>query len=390
VLKDLCLLLFVASFVFYFGNSILDGSLHRPENLSGELKSPPDSLYQWNIGEEAPFKYRLLHRAMVLGTYHVLSAEPDNATFLTVYRTYAFGFHVLAVLSFYLLLRYLCLGAGAFWGAFIFSVLPPFFMAYSVPVHTREDTLAYTLLSLGLLAMLSGRVWWMVLIFALGALCRETLLLLPLVNLLFNRPMGIAKRAAIFAVSIGIFGGVRWAVGMEVYNYWEGLKWNLGNGFQVIGFLYLTFGFLWLPFIAWMYKSIYHTENTAIIHKSSMTVLLVILTTTFLGGIFNEIRLLYLLAPWVITGAIQFFQGNRERIRLLTRSRPYLVFASIIFAVAAVSTLYLINGIQGWIESNYDIPYAPWITLAGIHGYLSIVTLPLFFSKGVVNLRYQE
>lgn len=379
MLRNACFLFLLSTGIFLLGNSYFNGSLHNRFNLSGELKSPPDALYEWNIGTQAPFKYRLLHRTLILGTYHLVAEEDNNHLFFRLYQVYSLIFQAGAVIVFYLLLRLLRFQKLALWGAALFAVMPPMLMAYSVPVHTREDMLAYALLCAGLIFMIRNNLPGMVIIFLLGVFCRETLLLLPLVNLLFNRRQAMPVRILIFAASMAVFVAIRFLLGAEDYDVWEGLKWNLAHLPQVAGFTFISFGFLWLPFFFWIFTPRDPNNDTAVIHQSSVMVLMVILGTTFLGGIFNEIRLLYLMAPWVIAGALAFYRSKEPVVmRLLTRS--YLLFSLLLLLVFAAGTALLLQQLDKIIPpSEHNISYGSWAVITAVQLYLTGVTLPVFF-----------
>ena len=91
--------------------------------------------------------------------YHVLSpGKDDNDTFFATYRVMTFVFHFLSIYVFYYFLTQIELKRMALFGAIIFSVMPAMLMAYNTPVHTREDTLGYALLSMGLLMIIKNKV----------------------------------------------------------------------------------------------------------------------------------------------------------------------------------------------------------------------------------------
>jgi hypothetical protein len=381
VLRHACLLFLLSTGVFLLGNTSFNGSLRNPTNLSGELKSPPDSLYEWNIGTQAPFKYRLVHRSVILGTYHAVAKQENNQLFFRLYQIYSLIFQVAGAIVLYLLLRLLKFEKLAFWGAALFAVMPPMLMAYSVPVHTREDMLAYVVLSAGLIFILKNNRTGIAVTFLLGVLCRETLLILPLVNLLFNRKQSVMVRVAIISSSLIVFFAIRFLLGAENYDVWEGLKWNMSHVFQVAGFTFVSFGFLWLPFLLWMIRP-EPEEEIAFFHQSAPVVLAVILITTFLGGIFNEIRLLYLLAPWVIVGSVAFYRSKKATLQHVVMTRGYLLFSTALLVAFGAGTFLLTTHLGKIIPpSEHNISYDLWAVITSAHLYLSCASLPLLFSK---------
>lgn len=367
---------------FSVSNFLLNGSMNKTVNLSGELKSPPDSLYQWRIAEEPPFRYRVLHRIIVSTTYHLFRGQEDNnSIFFLIYKMEAFLFHTLAILLFYFFLIQINLSEYAFIGAVLFTLLPPLSLAYNVPVHTREDALAYCILILGLLSIIKNKAFQILLFAIAGVLCRETLLLIPFVNLFFNKSQYIYTRLAIAAVTFAVFVGLRLYYGIEKYNYWEGFDWNTNNLEQVIGFAYLTFGFLWFPFfISFIEKKEDGILPRQLIYRSSLSVFLLVVFTTFLGGIFNEIRILYLLAPWVISIGLFYLNEHKVEVTSKLKSRNFQLYASLLLMAIIAITIYGLAIVNKYFTSNYDIPYSTWIITLSIQSYLGLLCLPYFYN----------
>ena len=71
-------------------------------------------------------------------------------------------------------------------GSLVYIVSVPFAFAYTVPVHTREDFLAFALFNWALWAIVKKRDLLFVLFAVAGVLTRETLMLLPLLRLFFG------------------------------------------------------------------------------------------------------------------------------------------------------------------------------------------------------------
>jgi hypothetical protein len=379
--KQIITLLFIAAVTFSFGNFALNGSIAEKTNLSGELKSPKDSLYLWKISKEPPFKYRLLHKAIILGSYSMARGyRLENDTFYFVYGIGAFSFHFLSILLFYYLLLKVDFAKNAIWGAAIFALLPPFLLAYIPPVHTREDMLAYCLLIAGIVATIENKGYQIAIFSIAGVLCRETLLLIPFVNLFFNLNQGILKRLAIASISIAIFVGIRIYLGTEPYNHWEGLNWNLAHPIQVVGFGYLTFGLFWIPFIINLFPSKNSRPySLKLIYNSAKYVFPLVIVTTFLGGIFNEIRILYLLAPWVIILNIDYYCKNQSRIRLYLNSMLLRWVAVITLIFISLSVIIVFTQLENFITpSKYPIPYEAWIITAAFQLFLGIIFTPYF------------
>jgi hypothetical protein len=378
--RKIIILLVIAGASFSFSNFWLSGTLSSKYKLGAELKSPPDSLYKWTIATQAPFKYRALHRAIVSSTYNLVKGKSENNdTFLFIYRSEAFIFHCLGILLFYFFLIKINLSDTALVGAIVFALLPPLLLAYNMPVHTREDTLAYCFLILGLLAIIKNSSFQILLVAFLGVICRETLLLIPFVNLFYNNKQGIFTRLFIASFAFITFIGLRFYLGIERYDYWEGLRWNLNNIEQIITFGFLSFGFLWIIFIWSFFDKNNTTYSDTIIYRSRVPVFLLVIATTLIGGIFNEIRLLYLLAPWVISVGLQFYKSHRVAIVSSIKTRGFQIYGCVLFILFAVGTAYIQSIVAKNFTSKYDISYSTWIVVLSVQGYLSILCIPYFF-----------
>ena len=383
--RNIFVLIFISGLTFYLSNNLLDGTLKSEVNLGGELKSPPDSLYLWNIGKEAPFKYRILHRAIVSGTYGALKSTPhDSGLFFTIYKTYALIAHVGAVLIFYFFIGITDLKNLRLPGAVLYAMLPPLLLAYNVPVHTREDTFAYCLLLTGIVGIIKNKPLIVLLTSLIGIFCRETLLILPVIYLFFQHKQLFSLRVVILLLTAGVFFLIRFYIGLNKYDHTEGLRWNLTHPDQVFGFLFVSFGFLWFPFLLNLLtrkNNPIKLTNLDVLYRSAPTVVALILITTFLGGIFNEIRLLYLLAPWVITLALYQYEIRKLTIHQRLMSKSFLLFITITALVIVPLTIIIMRSYESFIPaSKYGISYGKWIIITCIQVFLTLLTAPLFIS----------
>jgi hypothetical protein len=381
--RNIFVLIFISGVSFYLSNNLLDGTLKNGTNLAGELKSPQDSLYVWNIGNEAPFKYRVLHRAIVFGTYSMLRADSDsNLLFFTIYRTYALIAHAGAVVMFYFFIGMTDLKDLRLFGALLFALLPPMLLAYNVPVHTREDTLAYCLLLAGVISVIKNKPLFVLLISLAGVLSRETLLILPVVYLFFQHKQQLSVRLGILAATAAVFAFLRFYIGLNKYDHTEGLRWNISHPDQVLGFLFISFGFLWFPFFLNLFirkNNTIRSTDLDILHRSAPTALVLILTTTFLGGIFNEIRLLYLLSPWIIVLALFQYKNTMLAIHERVISKPFIFFIIFLALIVASLTAVLMKNYESFIPaSRFGISYGKWIIVTCIQAFLTLLTAPLF------------
>ncbi len=157
---------------------------------------PKDSIYQYKLANDVPYKYRMLFPEIVHHyTWVAVRSNPyDNATFMTVYRAWCFGLFITAAVTFALFLGVMGFSRlQSLVGGLIYIGLPPMSFAFTFPVHTREDLLGYTLLNLALIFLLEGKNLLFLLTAVAGAFCRETLLIAPLV-FLFYAPSRVPVR----------------------------------------------------------------------------------------------------------------------------------------------------------------------------------------------------
>jgi hypothetical protein len=159
----------------YFGGQTPKGSL----TWSGS----------WSWSEE-PFRFRLLFHglvdalAAVLGSFFGLSLN----TYWCAYVTVAIASVVFAGWATALLLRTAgCSERQSMFGLAVWLALPPIHLAFVMPTQTKEDFLAYGLLAIGLVGVIKERLALVTIVSIVGALTRETLLLVPLIYALTAR-----------------------------------------------------------------------------------------------------------------------------------------------------------------------------------------------------------
>jgi hypothetical protein len=272
----------------------------------------------------------------------------------------------------------------SFAGAIIFILLPPMLMAYTLPVHTREDPLGYTILISGLICLVKERRWIFLVVAVAGALCRETLLLLPMLYFFFAKDEKIIRRLFISGVPVLTWLALRVSMGHEEYDVTEGFKWNNNNPEQVVGFLFITFNVCWVAFIFFVlrYKLKIRTSNKPrlFFFKSSLLTLFVILVTTYLGGIYNEIRLLYLLAPWMILITLDFIEQYVQEIKSIVFKNGYLLFIAITVLLCNLLMYVLLKHQANFIEpGKYNVPYHLWIIISVIYIGITVIFTPVLF-----------
>lgn len=384
----LLLLVIVAVLTFYVSNDVLSGYLRREISARDFANGDINALDYYEITTRPPFKYRILFSSIVKASFYATKEADDVEGYYVTYKAWSLVFFVTSVLAAFFLLRKLDFSAVySFAGSLIFLLMPPMLLAYTTPVHTREDTLAYTILFTGLIFLVREHRVAFFVTAILGALTRETLLLLPLLYLFYGKDDNILRRLLISGAPVILWVSVRFIIGVEKYDMWEGLKWNVRNPEQVIAFLILTFNFAWLPFLLHLFNYRRGLENSAgtpkqFFYRSSVFSLFVILFTTFIGGIYNEIRLLFLFAPWILVILIDFIQSNKAELKILVAKPGYWIYATaVIVGGAGFIYLFLQNWTQFIQPGKYKISYELWLVTM-----VAYMALALLFFPGVLRI----
>jgi hypothetical protein len=374
-----------ATAIFFFSNENLRGYLRCDSCLGKEIQAPSDSLYQYNLSSKAPFKYRLLFPVIVKTTHQIVFGKDNNLGFYYTYKFWSLFFYVSAsCLLFYLMSIAGFNNALSLAGAFLFILLPPMLMAYTLPVHTREDPLAYTILIGGLILLVKDKKWLFLFIASIGALCRETLLLLPMLYFFFAEDKIIMRRLFISGLPVLIWITLRVVMGHEEYDIAEGFRWNNNNIEQVIGFLFITFNVCWIPFL---FHHLSFKKNVATANqlrkfffKSAWLTLSVILLTTYFGGIYNEIRLLYLLAPWMILITLDFLERHMAEIKVGLFKPSYLIFIALTIMSGGILMYFVLRHQKELIvPGKYNVPYHLWIIVSMVYICITIIFVPISF-----------
>jgi hypothetical protein len=230
--------------------------------------------------------------------------------------------------------------------------------------------------------LVKNRRWTFLLIAVAGALCRETLLLLPMLYFFFSDDKVIIRRLFISGLPVLTWLALRLSMGHEEYDVTEGFRWNNNNIEQVFGFLFITFNICWIPFVFLVlrYRTKMMTNNAVrkFFFKSSLLTLFVILATTYLGGIYNEIRLLYLLAPWMILITLDFLESHIREMKSTIFKSGYLIFAAVTILISGV-LMYVALKYQNKliVPGKYAVPYHLWIVISVIYICITIIFVPV-------------
>jgi hypothetical protein len=387
----IALIAVMAGLLFFVSNHFMRGYLRSEITLAKEIKSPPVAIYRYTLSQEPPFRYRVVFPAIVKSIHTTFYTADDSRGFYVVYVGVSLIFYITSAVAMFWLLKQcgfdniLC-----FSGCIIYLLLPAMLLAFTLPVHTREDTLAYTLFFTGLGLLIRRDRWVFLCVSIAGALTRETLLLLPLLYLLFAKDERIFRRLFIAGVPVLAWLFVRFGLPQERYDVWEGLTWNLNNLEQVAGFTFIAFNVLWLPFvlhISFYRRHLHYTpQDLRFFYRTSLFTLLVILLTTFLGGIFNEIRLLFLFSPWMIILALDFWKNYREIIKSVFQTRTFRVVFMVCAVFCATLMFVVLQNREKLIPSGkYSVPYDLWVTLSIVYIFVFLTMIPpsykVFFLK---------
>jgi len=113
--------------------------------------------------------------------------------------------------------------------------------------------------------------------------------------------------------------------------------------------------------------------------KSMLPVIGLVVAATFIGGIFNEVRLLFLVFPWVIIAMLRVIEKNKQigfstwfskpEIRTYLICQPFIIF--IVF--------YLSNNINIVRKSAYEVQYYQWIIITLMYFEMMLFALIHYF-----------
>ena len=398
-LKIATFLIFFSIVVFYISNTFFGGYLSFTHNkIDTEVGAPADALYEWNLAEKAPFKYRVLFPAIVKGSWLLIDPDQqDNASFILVYQSWSLLFLISSVLAFFFLLK--SLGFNEMWslaGTLLFMMCPPVLLAYTLPVHTREDTLGYTLVCMGLLCLFEKRIFLFLLISVISVFCRETMLILPFVFVFFLPYKNFWYRAFLAVIPVAVWISLRLILGDGGYDMWEGFRWNIHNPAQVIGFSFITFHFLWGLFFYGIYRKPDLIRKRATLamqfmYHSATAVFTLVILTTFLGGIFNEIRLLFLLSPWIIGISLHVLFIHREVFITVIKKSGFYYYAALNVLLFGGASIYFVQNYERFMEgSKFDISFDVWIIATLFYSLAALLFLPVYLklfshSKSLIN-----
>jgi hypothetical protein len=114
-------------------------------------------------------------------------------------------------------------------------------------------------------------------------------------------------------------------IGYQTYNPLEGLEFNLANWIEAIAFVYLTFGILWVLSIIYYLESPEKRSNITI-KFFPLAWVLIVGTSVFLARL-KEIRVIYLLAPWIIYLSVRWLIKHKAHIINIVQQKSYWLYA---------------------------------------------------------------
>jgi hypothetical protein len=375
----LLILLFLLVLVFGL-NIYAGGTITSPQQLAIDLLSPPNTPQAWLIQDLATVKYRALFRLIVRGTWSAFFPPDDAFSFYLFFVGWSWLFFYGTVVALYYLLRQLQFDSRtSFIGCLLFLASPPVLLAYKYPVYTREDPLAYFLLTVGLIAVFRSRAFLAGLIAAAGALTRETTLILPLAYLFAARDAW-RKRLFVMALPMLALIGIRILWGMAVGDNLESGLNNLRHPFETLAFMFCVFGVLWTPYVVrlserWR-RGEFENQAWEMLTASGPIILILMLGATLTISRAREARIAFILFPWAIPLALDWFRSKSDALKALAASSSFWVTSfSILALVSAVILAFRITFPDLMRDYLVDFVNGYWLILGTLH--LS-ATLALF------------
>lgn len=389
-------ILFVGLVAVFALNVVIGTSISSPQHLADALASPPDSPQDWEIQNWAAVRYRALFRFIVRGSWSLFFTPNDAWSFYLVFSAWSFFFFYGTVVALYFLLRALDFDHRAsFIGGLLFLTAPPVLLAYRYPVATREDPLAYFLITLGLIAVIKLQSTWVALISVAAVLTRETTLVLPLSHLLAS-PTALTKRVLVFIAPILAYAGLRVAWGFETHPLLESFENTLKKPWETVAFLFCVFGVLWLPYLIRLFARWRNDPSMStawhVITQPGPLVFLLVMGATIILSRAREARIAFLLFPWAIAFALDWFRTNSEYLKSLLLRPAQVIWTMGIFGLTAGGIFWL-----NWTNSEAlrvhlaDFKNAYWLAIGTIHLAATLaIFLPLLYRRTILSREYKS
>ncbi|QCK13896.1 hypothetical protein [Mangrovivirga cuniculi] len=376
--KRAFLLILFAALIFLINNLYLGGYLNSIETLSIELMTSPESLTEARITNVEPFKFRVVFQQIIKYTSESINPESAEVFYFT-YLSYSLLFYIVSILAYYSLFFTITKDKKTSFFAAVIILLSPFYlMAYSIPVHTREDTLAYSLICFGLVALIKNRYTLLIFIIIIATATRETTMVLPLVILFYPR-ISLFKRVFPLVLSFIVFIAIRVSLsegGNNLDNQIDtGFLYNLNHKVSSIAFPIICFHILWAYYFMMVKINTLKIKTTSEwLNLSSLIVLLSVVFTTVLFGRLNEIRLLAIGAPWIMAVILI----SKERWWIMP-GKVFIMTSYLACALIGIIVAVIIKEQEVFLQAkNYYVPYIEWSGIFICYG--------LIISVGILKL----
>lgn len=290
------LIIFCLTYISVFGThmEIVD----RRAQYAGDI----DRLHNEVISGEAvsPIQYRI-------GSYWLAEKTKSlyGGSLQRTYQNHRFWFTFLSALLFICFLRRFLKPGWAFAGmAYFFALLPWAYIGYH---HQPADPINLFMFMLGLAAIAHNKPWWLIPIVGIGMFNRETVILLPIFDLVLNydkRPIGGLVIRTALSIVIGL------AVYAAIYAYFGAgdhpdnfimLATNLMDPLIILSFGIFLVVPLILSFTGWKH----HTQFI----RRGLIFSVFFLCFYLVLGLFHEMRLFFPILPLVILAVISSLRG---------------------------------------------------------------------------------
>jgi hypothetical protein len=398
-------LLLLILLVFYVNINVIGGSsIQNTKTLAFELSGdnmnlPPEQwINLWMWGEKAPFKYRILGKLLIWGTWKLTNTEDHAMAFYRTYVCWAFILMIAIICALYVYLRILFSNITKspaygdwlpFLGCVLFLSAPPILLAFKFPVHTHpNDLLGYFLIILGMIAILQAKSIMMCLISCIAVFCRETTLVVPFIYFLTSSASSRKKYVLSFLPCLvwGVYRKLWW----EPYNPFPAVTHNFEYPCETYAFLFLAFGFLWVPGLLG-YVEMRPRENpnnvwSVIIRSFPITFFLLLGISVFLARI-REIRILFNLFVFFIPFSLYWIILNEDNIKTIVKTRSYWIWIGVALMITFMGRWFM----HPIFEGDYMFFVRKFAHLYGGYGggWVNILWLYIFALLAIIPLVFK-
>lgn len=331
--------------------------LANPEAFAFELigndASKPVDVWvdDWFFRAKPPANARLLAKLPIYATYRAARSwgVAPLAAFFDSYRcwtaVFLFAFLLLGARCCATAARHVAPTAVTATGALeivamcALAALPPVLFACKFPIHgSPNDLLGYALIAAAMNALFSGNLARYVMFALSGIACRETNLI-TLLPLLILGP-GSVRARAITAFAIVALSAVFHTVVGGTYDPLAGARHNWEFPWESAGFVYLTFGPLWLTAAFYGLRAAQRPENSGarrFLLCAALSLPLVLAVVVGLARV-REIRILFVLYIYVVPLGLL---GIHHFLATMTCARRALLIGAFLLGVAVTFRLYV-------------------------------------------------